>query len=67
MKLLRGWGWGDVFTLASFENRSGCRILDLFEFVKKMFLKNLIEEIYSSQVLTKQKAQRRVFVASIVR
>ena len=27
----------DVFVLASFEDKSGCRILDLLEFVKKMF------------------------------
>jgi len=27
----------DVFMLVSFEDKSGCRILDLMEFVKKMF------------------------------
>ena len=27
----------DVFVLESFEDKSGCRILDLLEFVKKMF------------------------------
>ena len=56
-----------MFVLVSFEDKSGCRILDLLEFVKKMLLENLIEENYSSQVLTKQRAQRRVFVASVVR
>ena len=48
----------DLFVLASFEDKSGCRILDLLEFVKKMFLENLIEENYSSQVLTKQRHRR---------
>ena len=28
----------DVFMLASFEDKSGCRILNLLGFVKKMFL-----------------------------
>ena len=27
----------DVFVLESFEDKSGCQILDLLEFVKKMF------------------------------
>ena len=45
----------DVFVLESFEDKSGCRILELLEFVKKLFLENLIEENYSSQVLTKQR------------
>ena len=45
----------DVFVLASFEDKSGCRILDLLEFVKNIVWENLIEENYSSQVLTKQR------------
>ena len=28
----------DVFVLESFEDNSGCRILDLLEFVKKMLI-----------------------------
>ena len=45
----------DVFVLAIFEDKSGCRILDLLEFVKNIVWENLIEENYSSQVLTKQR------------
>ena len=45
----------DVFVLASFEDKSGCRILDLLEFVTEDVLENQMEENYSSQVLTKQK------------
>ena len=48
-------GTFDVFVLASFEDKSGCRILDLLEFVKNIVWENLIEENYSSQVLTKQR------------
>ena len=40
----------DVFVLESFEDKSGCQILDLLEFVEKM-----IEENYSSPVLIKQR------------
>ena len=29
----------DMLLLASFENKSGCRILDLLEFVKKGFMR----------------------------
>ena len=32
-------GGFDVLMLASFEDKSGCRILDLLGFVKKMFWK----------------------------
>ena len=45
----------DVFVLANFQDKSGCRIWDLLEFVKKIVLENLIEENYSSQVLIKQR------------
>ena len=40
----------DVFVLESFEDKSGCRILDLLEFIK-MNLENVLEENYSSQVV----------------
>ena len=56
----------DVFVLASFEDKTDCRILDLLEFVKKMFGEPDRRELqYSS--FDKTKAQRRGFVASIVR
>ena len=45
----------DVFVLESFEDKSGCRILDLFGVCQEDVLENLIEENYSSQVLTKQR------------
>ena len=35
----------DVFMLASFEDKSGCRILDLLEFVKKMFWRTWLKRI----------------------
>ena len=53
----------DVFVLASFEDKSSCRILHLLEFVKKMFLENLIEENYSSQVVIKLFPQIRITIA----
>ena len=36
-------------------DKSGCRILDLLEFVTEDVLENQMEENYSSQVLTKQR------------
>ena len=42
----------DVFVLASFESKSDCRIWDG---VCQDVLENLIEENYSSQILTKQR------------
>ena len=44
----------NVFVLESFEDKSGCRILDLLE-CQEDVLESLIEENYSSQVLTKQR------------
>ena len=56
----------DVFVLENFEDKSGCRILDPSEFVKKMFWRTDRRELQQSS-FDKTKAQRTVFVASIVR
>ena len=47
-------GGFDVLMLASFEDKSGCRILD-FGVCQEDVLENLMEEKYSCQVLTKQR------------
>ena len=43
----------DVFVLESFEDKSGCRILDLLEFVKKM-------SYHEKKVLVKSKREYNV-------
>ena len=56
----------DVFVLASFEDKSGCRILDFWGLSKICFGKPDRREVRLSS-FDKTKAQMRVFISSKIR